>query len=153
LGVFEIILTSNSAVDAHVGKYILEECLTGQLKERTRILVTHKIESLRYVDYIYIFKSGQIVAEGSLDEIKKSAFYQEIEQNATKEAKNEETEDQQLIKKEEESSLKEEDTTENTVIPRKGVRGRARGEAFLGENRAKIRDSSTRIFELTRKPR
>jgi len=78
----------SSAVDAHVGKYIIEECLTGQLKEKTRILVTHKIESLRYVDYIYIFKAGSIVAEGSLDEIRKTSFYQEIEQNATKQAKN-----------------------------------------------------------------
>ena len=73
-----------SAVDAHVGKYILEECLAGQLKHKTRILVTHKIESLRYVDYIYIFKAGQIVAEGNLDTIKNTPYYQEIEEKSSK---------------------------------------------------------------------
>jgi len=73
-----------SAVDAHVGKYILEECLVGQLKNKTRILVTHKIESLRYVDYIYIFKAGQIVAQGNLETIRSTPYYQEIEEKSSK---------------------------------------------------------------------
>lgn len=39
------LLTMNSAVDAHVGRHILEHCLTGELAfGRTRILVTHHIE-------------------------------------------------------------------------------------------------------------
>ena len=96
-----------SAVDAHVGKYIIEECLAGKLKQKTRILVTHKLESLRYVDYIYIFKSGQIVAEGSLNEIRKTPYYQEIEQNATKEAKKEEAEEPEGKVSSKGSSIKE----------------------------------------------
>jgi len=75
-----------SAVDAHVGKFILQECLTGLLREKTRILVTHKIESLKYVDYIYIFKAGEIVVEGNYNEVKSSPFYQEIEEKANREA-------------------------------------------------------------------
>lgn len=75
-----------SAVDAHVGKYILEECLMKRLNNRTRVLITHKLESLRYVDHIYIMKGGKVVAEGQLDEIKKSVHYQEIEQKTNKKA-------------------------------------------------------------------
>jgi len=105
-----------SAVDAHVGKYIIEECLTGQLKQKTRILVTHKIESLRYVDYIYIFKSGRVVAEGSLDEIRKTPYYQEIEQNATKEAKTEEAEEPEEKISSKGSSIKE---VEDTIVKRR----------------------------------
>ncbi len=38
------LLRMNSAVDAHVGRHILEHCLTGELAfGRTRILVTHHI--------------------------------------------------------------------------------------------------------------
>lgn len=71
-------------MDAHVGKYILEECLVGQLKTKTRILVTHKIESLKYVDRVFIFKGGKIVAEGDSETIKASSYYQEIEEKSTK---------------------------------------------------------------------
>jgi len=74
-----------SAVDAHVGKYILEKCLTGKLKDKTRVLITHKLESLKYVDHIYILKAGEIVAEGDFETIKKSCHFQEIEENVNKE--------------------------------------------------------------------
>ena len=58
----------------------LKSALMGHLKNKTRILVTHKLESLRYVDYIYIFKEGQIVAEGDFSAIKTTAYYREIEE-------------------------------------------------------------------------
>jgi len=32
-----------SAVDVHVAKFIIYECLNGYLKEKTRILVTHAL--------------------------------------------------------------------------------------------------------------
>lgn len=43
-----------SAVDAHVGKFLLEECLCKYLTNKTRVLITHKLETLPYVDYVYI---------------------------------------------------------------------------------------------------
>jgi len=69
-----------SAVDAHVGNYILKECFMGYLKEKTRVLVTHKFESLKYVDYIYIFNKGKIVEEGTLETLQESATFQEIKE-------------------------------------------------------------------------
>ena len=42
-----------SAVDAHVGKNIFDKCITGLLKNKTRVLVTHHViqgnESFIYV--------------------------------------------------------------------------------------------------------
>jgi ABC-type bacteriocin/lantibiotic exporter with double-glycine peptidase domain len=32
-----------SAVDVHVGKFIINETLNGYLKERTRVLITHAL--------------------------------------------------------------------------------------------------------------
>lgn len=86
-------------MDAHVAKFILEECLSKRLKDKTRVLVTHKLESLRYVDYIYIFKTGEIVAQGNFEEIKQTTIYKEIEENANKEAEEEEQDIEALERK------------------------------------------------------
>ncbi|CAL7941040.1 unnamed protein product [Xylocopa violacea] len=58
-----------SAVDAHVGKHIFEECVVKYLKGKTRILVTHQLQFLRNVDRIIVLKDGEIQAEGSYNEL------------------------------------------------------------------------------------
>ncbi|KAK2579439.1 hypothetical protein KPH14_002650 [Odynerus spinipes] len=58
-----------SAVDAHVGKHMFEECVVKYLKGKTRILVTHQLQYLRNVNRIIVFKDGTIQAEGSYDEL------------------------------------------------------------------------------------
>ena len=58
-----------SAVDAHVGKVLLEECICGVLKEKTRVLVTHHHEYVNRADYVYILKDGKVIREGSGEEI------------------------------------------------------------------------------------
>jgi ATP-binding cassette, subfamily C (CFTR/MRP), member 1 len=57
-----------SAVDAYVGKAILDECiLSGPLSTRTRVLVTHALHVLDKVDYIYVMDKGAIIEEGTFD--------------------------------------------------------------------------------------
>ncbi|KAF7996687.1 hypothetical protein HCN44_002333 [Aphidius gifuensis] len=58
-----------SAVDAHVGKHMFEECIEKYLKGKTRILVTHQIQFLRNVDKIIVMKEGKIEAKGSYDDL------------------------------------------------------------------------------------
>ncbi|KAJ1304670.1 hypothetical protein OPQ81_005809 [Rhizoctonia solani] len=54
-----------SAVDSHVSKHILENCfLAGPLAEKTRILVTHQLHVLPYVDEVIFMDSGRIVERG-----------------------------------------------------------------------------------------
>jgi len=107
-----------SAVDAHVGNFILKECFCGYLKNKTRVLVTHKFESLKYVDYIYIFNKGQIVREGTLETLQETEIFQEIkekynminrreEETAQKEEEEKTTE--KASKKEEKKELPSED--------------------------------------------
>lgn len=43
-----------SAVDTHVGKTLLEECILGYLKDKTRILVTHQMQYLKEADVIVV---------------------------------------------------------------------------------------------------
>ncbi|KAG5635613.1 hypothetical protein H0H81_010631 [Sphagnurus paluster] len=59
-----------SAVDAFVGKAILEECLlAGPLSNHTRILVTHALHVLDKTDYIYVMEHGVVTEQGTYDEL------------------------------------------------------------------------------------
>lgn len=59
-----------SAVDAHVGRHLLQQCiLAGPLAGRTRVLVTHHLDVLPSADYILVMDSdgsmGRIVQQGT----------------------------------------------------------------------------------------
>ncbi|KAF7792645.1 hypothetical protein EIP86_003742 [Pleurotus ostreatoroseus] len=59
---------SLSAVDAFVGKSILENCLlSGPLAGKTRVLVTHALHVLDKTDYIYVMDNGAIVEQGTFN--------------------------------------------------------------------------------------
>lgn len=59
-----------SAVDAHVGKAILEDCLlNGPLANKTRVLVTHALHVLAKTDYIYVMENGAITEQGTYQEL------------------------------------------------------------------------------------
>nr|CAD7197499.1 unnamed protein product [Timema douglasi] len=63
-----------SAVDAHVGKHLFEDCITGFLRRKTCILVTHQLQFLSHVDHIVILKHGSIEAEGTYTELQESGL-------------------------------------------------------------------------------
>ncbi|XP_078402042.1 ATP-binding cassette sub-family C member 4 isoform X2 [Cetorhinus maximus] len=50
-----------SAVDAEVGRHLFEQCITGVLKNKPRILVTHQLQYLSAADQILILKEGESV--------------------------------------------------------------------------------------------
>lgn len=45
-----------SAVDVHVGKFLMTETLLHYSKSKTRVLVTHALYYLKYVDRIFILE-------------------------------------------------------------------------------------------------
>uniref|UniRef100_A0A671UTK7 Multidrug resistance-associated protein 4 n=1 Tax=Sparus aurata TaxID=8175 RepID=A0A671UTK7_SPAAU len=45
-----------SAVDAEVGKHLFEQCISGLLKNKCRVLVTHQLQHLRAADQILVLK-------------------------------------------------------------------------------------------------
>lgn len=61
-----------SAVDAHVGKHLFEECIRGFLQHKTRILVTHQLQFLPLVDRVIVMDAGRIVACGTFDTLVES---------------------------------------------------------------------------------
>uniref|UniRef100_A0A8C7JY84 ATP binding cassette subfamily C member 12 n=1 Tax=Oncorhynchus kisutch TaxID=8019 RepID=A0A8C7JY84_ONCKI len=54
-----------SAVDAHVGKHIFEECIKKTLKGKSIILVTHQLQYLEFCDEILVLESGKIKESGT----------------------------------------------------------------------------------------
>ena len=59
-----------SAVDTHVARRLMDECLLGVLRHTTRVLVTHQIQFLTHADRIVVVDDGKIVAQGKLDDVK-----------------------------------------------------------------------------------
>ena len=75
-----------SALDAYVGRRVLEDVFLKELSSKTRLMVTHKLEVLDKVDYIYLVEGGKITEKGTLKEIKSKENYKKFSQ-ATKKKK------------------------------------------------------------------
>ncbi|KAJ3194117.1 hypothetical protein HK101_003453 [Irineochytrium annulatum] len=58
-----------SAVDAHVGKYLFDNCIMGALGQKTRLLVTHQLHFLPRVDHIYLMEGGRIIESGTYKQL------------------------------------------------------------------------------------
>uniref|UniRef100_A0A7N6AV46 Copper homeostasis protein cutC homolog n=1 Tax=Anabas testudineus TaxID=64144 RepID=A0A7N6AV46_ANATE len=63
-----------SAVDSHVGKHLFDKVIgpNGLLKDKTRILVTHGVSFLPYVDEIVVLVNGKVSEIGSYNSLRAS---------------------------------------------------------------------------------
>ena len=67
-----------SALDAEVKKKIFQKVLIGELKHKTRILVTHAVDFLHLVDKIIVLKEGEIILSGSYEQIKTDPYVSQL---------------------------------------------------------------------------
>lgn len=77
-----------SAVDVHVGRFLMQECIKGYLRDKTRILVTHAINFTQFADKIYLMEKGEIVEEGQFNVLKNSPKFEQIYKKFFKEDEN-----------------------------------------------------------------
>ncbi|XP_028437864.1 multidrug resistance-associated protein 9 isoform X2 [Perca flavescens] len=61
-----------SAVDAHVGKHIFEQCIKKELLGKSIILVTHQLQYLEFCDEVLVLKDGEVLETGSHVELMKA---------------------------------------------------------------------------------
>ncbi|KAH6822716.1 multidrug resistance-associated protein 3 [Perilla frutescens var. hirtella] len=61
-----------SAVDAHTGTHLFNECIMGLLDSKTVIYVTHQVEFLPAADLVLVMKNGEITQAGKYNDILKS---------------------------------------------------------------------------------
>ena len=105
-----------SALDANVGKKIMKNCIVKYLKGKTRVVVTHALSYLKYMDRIIYMKSGRIEWSGNYDEVQNQPFYSELakstgftkavsgEKNENQE--NEENKNKLIVKKDDDKVIK-----------------------------------------------
>ena len=67
-----------SALDAHVGKAVIEEVLLGHLKGKTVLMASHHTHFLERTDRVILMDKGRIVLMGGYNEIKNVPLFQEI---------------------------------------------------------------------------
>ncbi|KAH3669245.1 hypothetical protein OGAPHI_001366 [Ogataea philodendri] len=70
-----------SAVDAKVGKHIMEQCILGYLKGKTRILATHQLSLINAADKVIFLNGNGSIDYGTLHEVRSrnSAFIRLME--------------------------------------------------------------------------
>ncbi|XP_041973563.1 ATP-binding cassette subfamily C member 4-like [Aricia agestis] len=68
-----------SAVDAHVGKHLVSECVLGLLCHSTRILVTHQWHHLKSADKVVLLQNGEIETRGTYEEVIKTPFFKQTD--------------------------------------------------------------------------
>lgn len=99
-----------SALDAHVGEKIMKNCILDYLRNKTRILVTHALQYLKFVDRIVILKEGRITWEGTYAELVSQEFYSEMSlklaSHTQKKSGSEDEKDNSLDEKADESESK-----------------------------------------------
>ncbi|ESW18595.1 hypothetical protein PHAVU_006G053900 [Phaseolus vulgaris] len=58
-----------SAVDAHTGSHLFQECLLDHLSSKTVVYVTHQVEFLPAADLILVMKDGKIIQSGKYNDL------------------------------------------------------------------------------------
>jgi ABC-type transport system involved in cytochrome bd biosynthesis fused ATPase/permease subunit len=59
-----------SAVDVHVGEFIMKETILKYLKKKTVMMPTHAVKFAEYADKIIVMKKGRISKSGKYNDIK-----------------------------------------------------------------------------------
>ncbi|KAK2950395.1 Multidrug resistance-associated protein [Blattamonas nauphoetae] len=63
-----------SAVDAHVAKFLMNECICGVLRGKTVILTTNQLQFLDRADKVILLNHGHLVAEGNYQQMKEKGI-------------------------------------------------------------------------------
>ncbi|KAI3455947.1 hypothetical protein Pfo_012610 [Paulownia fortunei] len=97
-----------SALDAHVGRQVFERCIKGELREKTRVLVTNQLHFLSQVDRILLVHEGTVKEEGTFEELSSNGIlFQKLMENAGK---------MEEYVEEKEDVGKIDDTTSKTIV-------------------------------------
>ncbi|EEP77403.1 hypothetical protein UREG_02252 [Uncinocarpus reesii 1704] len=92
----ELILMDDplSAVDAHVGRHIMDHAICGLLKDKCRILATHQLHVLNRCDRIILMNDGRIETVDTFDNLMRdSETFQRLMATTSQEEKEDEREE------------------------------------------------------------
>lgn len=96
-----------SAVDAHVGRHIMDNAITGLLKNKCRILATHQLHVLNRCDRIVLMDQGRIDAIDTFDNLMaNNEVFQDLMKSTAVEEKEEKVDDEDEVEDEKKSIRK-----------------------------------------------
>ncbi|RWS29684.1 ABC transporter ABCC1-like protein [Leptotrombidium deliense] len=127
-----------SAVDAHVAKHLFSRVLgskKGLLKNKTRILVTNRLDILSKVDFVTVLKDGKISEQGTYNDLisKNGEFANFITQYSVSE------------KPKEENLSRQASVIENTEEPKKEKKKK---DKLVEDETAEIGSVSLNVYRL-----
>lgn len=68
-----------SALDAYVGKKVMDQVFCEEMAGKTRVMVTHHLSLLEgNVNKVILLADGKIIQSGSFEEVKKTKEYQDF---------------------------------------------------------------------------
>ena len=74
---------ATNALDIHTEQLVLEE-IKKLRKDRTMIVITHRLNSVKDCDNIIIIEKGKIIQEGSFEKLNNISDYFKLESEKTK---------------------------------------------------------------------
>ncbi|KAK8168087.1 ABC multidrug transporter-like protein [Phyllosticta citrichinensis] len=90
-----------SAVDAHVGRHIMDNAICGLLRDKCRILATHQLHVLNRCDRIVLMDNGRITAIDTYDNLRENnEDFKKLLASTSQEGKKEEEEEEEEIEEE-----------------------------------------------------
>lgn len=96
----EIILLDDvlSAVDAHVGKFIMENCFNSLIKNKTRVLATHQLSMIDYADRVVFLDTDGTAVIGTTEYLRSTvpAFDELMKYNDGKNSDKEEMKEEEI---------------------------------------------------------
>ena len=109
-----------SALDAHVGKKIMNNCILGYLKGKTRILITHALQYISTADKILYMENGKIFWKGKYNELLKQKFYTQFAEkvNIISEERNEVLNNNKNTNNQENKNINQIDIKKKGIIQR-----------------------------------
>jgi ABC-type multidrug transport system fused ATPase/permease subunit len=87
-----------SAVDAHVGRHIMDQAICGLLKDKCRILATHQLHVLSRCDRIVVMDDGRINAVDTFDNLMRdNLLFQRLMSTTTQDQENDKEKDEEEV--------------------------------------------------------
>uniref|UniRef100_A0A7N6AF19 ATP-binding cassette, sub-family C (CFTR/MRP), member 12 n=1 Tax=Anabas testudineus TaxID=64144 RepID=A0A7N6AF19_ANATE len=136
-----------SAVDAHVGKHIFEECIKKVLKGKSIILVTHQLQYLEFCDDILVLEDGVVLEAGNHQAlVKDNGRYAQLIINYQMEQSKRFAHCQQAEKEEKESSPQDTDQLKEVELKDCGDTAVKAGDQLVSQESSSEGSVSWRVY-------
>ncbi|EEA21837.1 ATP-binding cassette transporter yor1 [Talaromyces marneffei ATCC 18224] len=120
-----------SAVDAHVGRHIMDQAICGLLKDKCRILATHQLHVLSRCDRIVVMDDGRINAVDTFENLTRdNVLFQRLISTTTQDQENDKE------KGEEEDDDEADKIDKEEVVPAKKTKRGKQAALMQQEDRA-----------------